>query len=209
MKSHVYLISRLFKQDAARWEAMKREVEEEREKRFFSYKALREAIVREMRSSGAGHRHLAKKFLAPPVNRTEAVVRKNSLKALDEFIGKVRPRLGDLQQNFMTGAQSVCHWHGHEIQGGFHFSAATRNGDKDVFIHVNASSYDQSKARDVQQRKAAIALLHIIAETKFSANRDQVWFVDLGHGRIIKPSASVIRIRQDLRLTLDHMDRIF
>lgn len=207
MKAHIYEISRLYKQDAARWEDMLAKLEEERDFRFFGYKALREAVVLEMRRSGAGRPHLDRSFTTPAVNKQEETTRRNSYAALETFIDSIRPKLGDLQQNFMTGRQPACRWEGHDLSGGFHFSALTKKGET-VYLYISASCHDDEKDRDVQQRKATIELLSIIAEQRFSAEPKQVWFVDLNTGTIHKPSKSVHRLRLDLKRTLDHLERL-
>jgi hypothetical protein len=207
MKAHIYEISRLYKQDAARWEDMLAKLEEERDFRFFGYKALREAVVLEMRSPGAGRPHLVRSFASPAVNKQEEAMRRNSYAALDTFIDSIRPKLGDLQQNFMTVRQPACRWEGHDLSGGFHFSALNKKGET-VYLYISASSHDDEKDKDVQQRKATIELLNIIAEHRFSAEPSRVWFVDLNTDTIHKPRKSVLRLRQDLKRTLDHLQRM-
>lgn len=207
MKENIYIISRLYKQDAARWEDMLETLEDERKIRFFSYKALRNAIILEMRRPGTGRPHLVRSFAAPAVNRQEEAVRKKSFAGLETFISTIRPKLGDVQRNFLTGLQPACHWEGHQLTGGFHFSALTKK-EEEVYLYVSASTHNDEKDKDVFQRKAIIELLSIIAEHRFTADPSRVWFVDLSSGTIHKPGKSVQRLRKDLKRTLDHLERM-
>ncbi|MDK2972729.1 MAG: hypothetical protein PWP23_2484 [Candidatus Sumerlaeota bacterium] len=76
MKAHIYEISRPNSQDAARREDMLAKLEEERNFRFFGYKALREAVVMETQRAGAGHPHLIRSFASPAVNKQEEATRR-------------------------------------------------------------------------------------------------------------------------------------
>jgi len=207
MTTHIYEISRLYQQPAARWEEMLAKLEEERDFRFFGYKALREAIILDLRRPGTGRPHLDNCFVVAPVNKQEAATRKRSYAALEVFIRKIAPRLTGMRQNFMTGKQPSCRWEGHALTGGFHFSAETTKGEE-VFLYVSASAHDDTKNSDVLQRKATIELLNIIAETRFTAEPSRVWFVDLNTGTIIKPGKSTTRLRKDLKRTLGHLQRM-
>jgi hypothetical protein len=207
MKAHIYQISCLYKQDAARWEDMLRKLEEERDFRFFGYKALREAVVLEMKKRGSGRPHLNRAYSAKPVSKQEESMRRKSYAALETFIDKIRPKLGKIGRNFMTGKEPVCRWEGHELKGGFHFSALNKKAEE-VFLYVSASAHNDEKDKNVMQRKAIIELLNIIAEHRFSAEPSRVWFVDLNTGTIHKPAKNVLRVRQDLKRTLDHLQRM-
>jgi len=207
MKAHIYEISRLYQQPAARWEEMLAKLEEERDFRFFGYKALREAIILELRKPGTGRPPLDKSFVAPPVNKQEASTRKRSNAALEVFSRMIAPKLNGLRQNFMSGWQPACRWEGHALSGGFHFSAEPIKGEE-VFLYVSASAHDDEKTSDVLQRKATIELLSIIAETRFTAEPSRVWFVDPNTGTIHKPSKATTRVRKDLKRRLEHLAKL-
>jgi hypothetical protein len=199
---HIYVVSRLYKKEPTRWESILRELEQSRAIMRKHYAPLRNAIVAELKNAGRGEKVLRDGIAARDQAGKQQAVFTRSKDALANFIQRIRPKLGELKENFLgVSALPPVPFGGAELEGQFHLAATDETGaTRYLFLHPSAWDGDEVASY--------IELLTTIGEARHGCSREDVWFVNLSQGEIQKPAKSYKRLRAELQKTVSLFDRL-
>jgi hypothetical protein len=200
---HVYHISRLYQKPASTWERILKEINEKREFLPKQYSPLRNAIVAEIQNAGAGRQLLESGLAAMSEQRNHDTICEKSRTALTNFIAQIRPQISYLHQNYLDPGYTAppVTFEAHGVKGRLHACAITTNGER-AYLYLHPSEWSKDET------EAFIELLAIIGEIRHGCPREQIWFVDLQKGEIIKPKQSFKKIRQRLKDTMNLLARL-
>ena len=199
---HIYVVSRLYKKEPTRWESILHELEQSRAIMSKHYAPLRNGIVSELKNAGSGDKVLRDGIAARDRTGKQQGVLTRSKDALANFIQRIRPKLGALKEHYL-GVPTLpsVPFGGAELEGQFHLAATDDTGTtRYLFLHPSAWDGDEVAS--------FVELLAIIGEGRHGCSREDVWFVNLSHGKIQKPTKSYKRLRTELQKTVSLFDRL-
>lgn len=199
---HIYVVSRLYRQHAPKWESMLRELEEDEEFMAIAYQPLRRAIVADLKQPGRGEVVLGSQLGHLPDTKTYQSIRQTSRDAFDMYRRTILPNVASLEEDYVNPPSRSRHIliGEHLIAGGFHAKLLLKDGTT-RFAYFHASKWKRDEEEGFHE------LLTILGEEAFGCDRSEVWFVNLRDGAIRPPAKSYKNLRRDLEATVRHLAR--
>jgi len=198
---HIYTLSRLYRQDATRWERKIRELREGRRGAFSPYRPLREAIIRLLAGDEQPDNVLIQ-MNQNATDRRERTVARNSLDFFLAFRENWANRFPTLDTNFMdqqiNRGLPVVEYQDLILSGSPNFSAFDNRG---ILRYV----YLMTSAWTIDELQSFEELLKIIIEIRYNANPSALWIINLLTGGRV----SVPRIQQRVRNRLHDTIALF
>lgn len=195
---HIYQISRLYQRPVGKWLNILKSVDARKDFMPKQYIHLRLAIVAEVNRYGSGKPILDAGLALESKAKNHKTICDNCRKAFGNFCNQVSGEIESLSENYLlpTYRPDPIEFEGHPITGKFHFSATCKKGNL-IYAHLHPSRWTKDET------ESYLEILTIIAEKRHGLTRENVWFIDLQKGEVIRPKASYVTVRRQLKETMD------